>query len=136
MARSNWDNLSPAYRARLERGGITRQDYLSGGSLSRVRGHAKTPERPERAEQNPEKYKDYLATRKSLERAVQAKKQGIFGESHKFRRPRSDKNVTKNPVTGKQVPLADLRMAANASELQWLQWLHDDRERWAFLFYH
>lgn len=136
MPRSSWESLSPSYRARLERGGITRQDYLSGASLSGARGHKATPERPERAEKNPEKYKDYLANRGRLERAVMAKKEGIFGDHHKFRLNRANKNVKKNPVTGHRVPLADLRMAADADELQWQQWLHDDRERWAFLFYH
>jgi hypothetical protein len=137
MARSSWESLSPAYRGRLERGGITRQDYLSGDPLSGARGHGKTPERPERAEKNPEKYRNYLADRGRLEKAVQAKKLGYFGEVHKFKADRSKKNVEKNPVTGKRVPLADLRRAATASETQWLQWLTgDDKERWAFLFYH
>ena len=136
MARSSWESLSPAYRARLERGGITRQDYLSGVSLSGARGHAKTPERPERAEKHPERYREYLGERQRLEREVQARKQGIFGESHKFRLNRSSKNVRKNPITGNRVPLSDLRMAAIAEEWQWLEWLDDDKERWAFLFYH
>lgn len=136
MPRSSWDHLSPAYRSRLERGGITRQDYQSGASLESVRGHAKTPERPERAEKNPQKYKDYLAQRGALERTIKARKLGFFGDNHKFRAARSDKNVKKNPVTGKQVPLADLRLAVAADETQWLQWMREDSERWAFLFYH
>lgn len=136
MARSSWESLSPAYRSRLERGGITRQDYLSGASLSGARGHKATPERPERADRNPERYKEYLATRKRLEKAVQVKKQGEFGDSHKFRINRSNTNVAKNPVTGMEVPMADLRKAANADSSEWLEWLQDDRERWGFLFYH
>lgn len=40
MARAGWDNLSAGYRSRLERGGITREAYSRGDSLSRARGHA------------------------------------------------------------------------------------------------
>ena len=136
MARSSFNSLSPAYRARLERAGITPAQYESGVSLESARGHKHTPERPERAEKNPGKYKDYLADRKRLEASVQAKKQGIFGDVHKFRANRSKNNVAKNPMTGKQVPLADLRLAASADHEQWLEWLDDDKERWGFLFYH
>lgn len=49
MARKTWGALSENYRKRLERGGITKQAYESGASLSAARGHAATPERPERA---------------------------------------------------------------------------------------
>lgn len=49
MARKTWGALSENYRKRLERGGITKQAYESGASLSSARGHAATPERPERA---------------------------------------------------------------------------------------
>lgn len=136
MARSGWNSLSDTYRRRLERAGISQAQYESGESLESARGHKHTPERPERAEKNPEKYKDYLANRNRLEKAVTAKKHGIFGESHKFRASRANKNVKKNPMTGKEVPLADLRLAAAADENQWLEWLAEDRERWGFLFYH
>jgi len=39
MARKNWDDLTPAYRGRLERRGITRSAYNSGASLQQARGH-------------------------------------------------------------------------------------------------
>jgi hypothetical protein len=38
MAR-NWDSLSDSYRHRLERNGVSRDDYESGQSLSVARGH-------------------------------------------------------------------------------------------------
>lgn len=38
MARKGWDALSPAYRRRLERGGIVRSSYESGANLQRARG--------------------------------------------------------------------------------------------------
>ena len=46
MARKAWQKLSPAYRKRLERGGISRTAYENGASLSRARGHRATPEHP------------------------------------------------------------------------------------------
>ena len=44
--RRRWRDLSPAYRKRLERAGITWQAYYAGASLSKARGHMKTPEHP------------------------------------------------------------------------------------------
>lgn len=37
--RRGWDSLSPAYRNRLKRNGITRRAYESGASLEKARGH-------------------------------------------------------------------------------------------------
>ena len=37
----NWESLSPAYQARLKRGGITKTSYNKGADLSAARGHAK-----------------------------------------------------------------------------------------------
>ncbi|GAA0411809.1 hypothetical protein [Streptomyces luteireticuli] len=64
--RKSWDLLSDGYRKRLERGGITRAAYEQGKSLSRARGHAYTPERPERAAKNTHKYQRYLRARKDI----------------------------------------------------------------------
>jgi len=58
---AQWSKLSPAYRARLERGGLTRSDYLAGVPLSAARGHSQTPERPERVKWAPERYAKYTA---------------------------------------------------------------------------
>lgn len=44
MARKSWDSLTPTYRHRLERGGVTRSQYESGASLKAARGHRATPE--------------------------------------------------------------------------------------------
>lgn len=65
----NWQSLSPAYRARLQRGGITRRQYERGASLSKARGHSKTPERPERAKRNPARYPDYAVREAVREQA-------------------------------------------------------------------
>lgn len=45
MARKGWGQLSPTYRARLERGGITASSYATGASLASARGHGSTPEK-------------------------------------------------------------------------------------------
>lgn len=64
MKRKGWDQLSPAYRKRLERGGVSKRDYQTGKSLSKGRGHANTPERPKQAEKHPEKFGKYLARKR------------------------------------------------------------------------
>lgn len=61
--RREWEALTPAYRRRLERGGISREAYTQGASLRAARGHATTPERPTRAFRNPDLYGDYLRRR-------------------------------------------------------------------------
>ena len=42
--RQGWNNLSIAYRNRLQSKGITESHYTSGKSISVARGHATTPE--------------------------------------------------------------------------------------------
>lgn len=91
MARKPWESLTPAYRRRLERGGISPQAYASGESLKAARGHATTPERPTRAFRNPDLYGDYLRRRVSKGKPVPDKiigggpgapiKQRIIGDS-------------------------------------------------------
>lgn len=64
----NWQALSPAYRTRLERKGITRSTYESGFPLSAARGHKRTPERPAQAAKNPAKFSEYV-TRKEMSKS-------------------------------------------------------------------
>src|SRR5690242_1733985 len=70
--RKGWDNLTESYRARLIRGGMTKSQYESGASLAQYRGHAKTPEHPERASRHPEKYSEYLSKRQRTGGTVSA----------------------------------------------------------------
>jgi hypothetical protein len=58
VARKSWDQLSPAYRQRLERSGYTSRDYAANKPRTAARGHAHTPEHPNRA--HPVKHKEYL----------------------------------------------------------------------------
>jgi len=60
QSRRGWGSLSQPVRRRYERAGITESDYSSGVSLSAARGHSNTPERPERAESQPDRYRQYL----------------------------------------------------------------------------
>lgn len=98
MAARNWDALSPAYRHRLEKAGITKGAYQRGASLTAARGHKETPERPERAISNPERYKEYLSRRRRLETRVISKKEKMFGNAKKYSRKRSAANVRNAPM--------------------------------------
>lgn len=81
MARQ-WGTLSPAYRRRLERGGITQAAYESGASLQKARGHAQTPEHPLKA--TPASHPRYFANRASLVKQVQDQKRAMHGQSPKW----------------------------------------------------
>lgn len=59
--RDTWNALSPRYKQRLARHGITEQRYLTGEPLTGARGHARTPEHPGRA--TPAKYPEYVSKR-------------------------------------------------------------------------
>jgi hypothetical protein len=61
--RREWSSLTPAYRRRLERAGITPEQFAEGVSRKAARGHAMTPERPQRAFRNPDKFSEYLRRR-------------------------------------------------------------------------
>lgn len=67
--RRSWDSLTPAYRRRLERSGLTRSAYESGAPLTGARGHGKTPERPERADRRAG-YAAYRAKRSQPMRVI------------------------------------------------------------------
>ena len=59
MAR-NWNTLSPTYRNRLVKAGITKAQYQVGAPLSKARGHSQTPEHPSEAHKKPQ-YARYRA---------------------------------------------------------------------------
>lgn len=97
MARKGWGQLSDTYRRRLERNGVSRQDYESGISLAGARGHAATPERPERAETKPEQYQEYIFKRDQLVDQIMEIKRAAFGQSGKWNEKRAKKAVTHHP---------------------------------------
>jgi hypothetical protein len=49
--RGRWEDLSPNYRKRLQRQGISQSDYESGASLAKARGHRTTEEENKRRRQ-------------------------------------------------------------------------------------
>lgn len=65
--RKGWDSLSPAYRARLSRHGITKSQYERGRPLSGARGHGGTPEHGlksiPKGKKAQKKYGDYIRKR-------------------------------------------------------------------------
>jgi hypothetical protein len=66
MARSRkgWSELSPGYRTRLSKAGITKRQYDSGASLAKARGHAETPEHGIReALRKPARFRKYVQKR-------------------------------------------------------------------------
>lgn len=62
--RKGWQQLSPGYRARLEKNGITKAQYDAGKSLAKARGHSQTPEHGiKEAIRKPAKYRKYINKR-------------------------------------------------------------------------
>lgn len=146
MARRGWESLTPAYRQRLTRAGVTRAQYERGESLQAARGHAGTPERPERAVRHPGQYGDYLARRDRMVRRFMARKERLFSDVHKFNVRRAAQNALVNPITG-QAPTMQfmtrfLKMsAADVDRINWPKW-NPLTESWdgdviyAVLWYH
>lgn len=114
MAR-NWDALSESYRERLERGGITRAEYQAGASVSAARGHAATPERPSRAEANPEKYAAYLFKRDKYVQTILRAKGQAFSSRDTYKAKSSRWHVN-NFQNGKTRSIASLKRIVAAIE--------------------
>jgi hypothetical protein len=129
MARKGWNSLSPAYRARIEKAGLTQKDYEAGTSLSRARGHANTPENPR--SYDPNKYKKYAAERKRLTAQVEQRKQDVFGDSERWNRGRSDRAIREKPPS-----LKLMRWALAATDQEIADAIREDPETYRFLMYH
>jgi hypothetical protein len=111
--RRGWDALSPGYRQRLERKGISRGDYESGISIQAARGHAHTPERP--AQPNiAAKFPQYAANRSQKIRDLEAKKQRVFGGSIRWDPIRSTRMIMKYLPTMREL---DWALGATDQEL-------------------
>jgi hypothetical protein len=62
--RKGWSQLSPGYRSRLTKNGITKAQYDAGASLAKARGHSQTPEHGiKEAIRHPAKYRKYINKR-------------------------------------------------------------------------
>lgn len=142
MAKGNWDALSSGYRTRLERNGISRSDYESGTtSLSAARGHKATPERPERAETDKEKYRDYRNRQDRLIKEIIRRKDAMFSNKKTFNKQRSDKAVRFNGDGGRR-GIKNLRTIlaafeiAEADNLDYYEMIEMDSELEDALRYH
>lgn len=129
MARKGWDSLSPTYRKRLEKGGVSRADYEAGRSIKKARGHAQTPERPSQA--SPTKHPTYFAKRQKLIRDFQAKKRRLWEGSRKYHGQRSMDNVRDGNPTN-----AQLEWALQADEDELIDAIREDSETFRFVGYH
>jgi hypothetical protein len=129
MARKGWNSLSPAYRARIEKAGLTQADYEAGTSLTRARGHANTPERP--SSYNPTKYQKYNTERNKLIAKVEQRKQELFGDSARWSKGRSDRIIREKPPS-----LALMRWALEADDGEIIDAIREDPETFHFLCYH
>jgi hypothetical protein len=76
----SWESLSPKYRERLSRNGIDKAAYESGTPVTAARGHARTPERPERAARNPARYPEYTAKKAAAAPAKPRKRSALQQE--------------------------------------------------------
>lgn len=129
MARKGWDNLSAAYRERIAKAGMTREDYEAGQSLSKARGHSKTPERP--SSFDPKKFPQYASERQRLANDLVRRKREFFYDRPKW-----------NPLQAKKIidklapPLKDMRKALSWTKDEWLNAIRESPEQWAFLGYH
>jgi hypothetical protein len=129
MARKGWNSLSPAYRARIEKAGLTQADYEAGTSLSRARGHANTPENPR--SYDPQKYQKYNTKRSQLTQKVEQRKQELFGDSPRWNKERSDRAIREKPPS-----LALMRWALEASDEDIINAIRQDPDTYRFLCYH
>lgn len=137
--RKGWENLSPAYRKRLERGGISAADYASGKSLSKARGHSKTPEHPT-DKIDRKRFRDYYDKRQQLMRDFIEKKDRLWGQyqnvlrkngSTRYNPKRSADNVRDGKMSNQQ-----LQWALEADEDELIDALSADPENFAFIGYH
>lgn len=103
----SWNNLTPAYRNRLERGGLSKSSYESGADLRKARGHApkgfQTLNRDElallnkavRADATPQEIKklEQFLTRPSWIPKSSEVRPEVYGALGKLPHPRTWKHV-------------------------------------------
>lgn len=128
MARKGWATLSPGYRARLEKAGISQDDYEQGESIQSARGHSQTPERPTQTNNN---FPIYQQERQRLVGLVTRHKQDFFGTSPKWNPLRASRMFREKPP-----PMARLRYWAGLDREEWLDAIREDPDSTAYLGYH
>lgn len=129
MARKGWDGLSPEYRSRLERGGVSKSAYERGESIKSARGHERTPERPNLS--NPQQFPQYHSERQRLINVVNIKKERLFGASPKWNPTRARANMMKYAPS-----MASLQWAADADDEELWDAIRESPAEFAWLGYH
>jgi hypothetical protein len=130
MARKGWAQLSDAYRKRLERGGISKAQYEAGESLSKARGHGKTPERP-RGKIDAKKYPEYVSKRRELLRKVDERKREVFGDVNRWDAQRSALALRSNAPSN-----AELEKLLDMTDDEIYALVYDDPTTYKWLHYH
>jgi len=130
MARKGWEQLTPGYRQRLERAGISKRDYQSNAPIQKARGHERTPERP--SAHKPAQFPQYESRRQQIINDLVAAKRRFFADSPKWNPRKARANAAKGTK-----PLAWYRhFAYEADSLEWLDAIREDNEAAAILGYH
>jgi hypothetical protein len=136
VQRKPWESLSPRYRERLERKGITPSMHAAGESIRAARGHERTPEHPREGVAKPQNFPDWFTNRQALVRRVARRKQQLFGTSPKWNGRRNIKVVNEG-ADGKHPPsIARLQWAIDASDAELMEALESRDIDDSFLFYH
>lgn len=115
------------------------QNYLSshpGATRAEARGHGATPERPERAVNNPGKYRDYISHREDLKRQVQAKIVRLGSGSNKWRRDRSARNIANYKGSNRNMELFLNDELVNRADFSWTNENGEPNEQYSFMWYH
>jgi hypothetical protein len=140
-----WETLKASYRARLERGGITKSQYESGANLKAARGHATTPENAREYQKDPGRFKEYRQRRKAIIDRVVAKKKEAFEWTLRWNEENSG-NFVRNPpqlkkkygLEVRRATMAQLRAidAMTVEQLVEHQYEMRQEDDWRFLWYH
>lgn len=134
--RKPWASLSPNYRERLARKGITPQMHAAGESIRAARGHEHTPEHPSEAGKRPGDFIDYVSERRTLQVRVAQMKRQMFGDEHKFN-PRRSREIVGKGWDGNHAPSNTLlRWALDASFDEIMDAITSGDEDYSFLWYH
>lgn len=140
MARKGWNELSDAYRKRLERAGITKGKYDKGESIKAARGHAKTPERPSEAYsvQGRSKFREYLERAGTLRKKVFDRKVRMFSDRFKWNEERSRQYVMNGGSEVAKPGVRELEAMLDLTDDEIEELIHDPNidDQWKFLWYH
>lgn len=133
MARKGWESLSPGYRARLERNGVSKTAYGRGESIRAARGHAQTPEHPKEVtfKGGATQFPHYKAERDRLTKRIGELKQYWFGDSPKWNPKRSKEKFRKEPPS-----IVRMRQWVKLSREEWIDAIREDPTAASYLGYH